>query len=752
LTEKLQEVILARVFRFIFPILMGCFTIVHSQLPDSSGRANIVQLESTVVLLKDSVRLHTLITEIEGIIRAQKQADSANPHKNALIVKTIGTADSLLMFHSLSGFSNGLSNVYKELIASSDVVIKYSNFSGFTTTRDLLLFLLMTTIAVIAGIAVWWIIRRLSWNVVKTDTQGISGSNRLLGYLLLLFSRLASGSGLATVLFLLYISAGKTSFGLLMLHFTAAVAIYASVSAILNVFFSKKFPQYRVVHTISTTTDSAVKLTSSILSFACIFWFLYSISLFLNLISTPAMIAGIYKVVLTFQITLLAYRLQKFVKKDSDNTGIGKFQELIVATVRFLAKKVYIVVFLASVVLTVSSLSIDKTLYHYLLRSMFQTLLLVACVALLYWLLIILLKHIRNVSDDNQQERPWFDQLLLTNRKTVERGGFVLISFTGLFLLIKIWGFDIFRTSQSDLPLVAAILHIFFIIVTALIIMQITQLLIKGFQTKAWKNMMQSGTTEIEIKKRLDTLGSIFQKIIGTTIGIIAVIMIIDELGFDIKAMLAGVGVAGLAVGFGAQNLVRDVISGLFVIFENRIRVGDVAIINGTGGLVEQVNLRTIVLRSMDGTIHVFPNGAINSLSNMTHEYSYYVFDIGVAYKEDTDRVIQVLKSVGTSILDDAQYRQSILEPLEILGLDKFGTSEIVIKARIKTIPIKQWEVGREMNRRIKIAFDKEGIEIPYPHQSIYFGENSKPFSVKLEGLSTEFNGTKMNAPDFRDR
>ena len=140
----------------------------------------------------------------------------------------------------------------------------------------------------------------------------------------------------------------------------------------------------------------------------------------------------------------------------------------------------------------------------------------------------------------------------------------------------------------------------------------------------------------------------------------LAVIMVMDELGFDIKAMLAGVGIIGLAVGFGAQNLVRDIISGLFLIFENRIRVGDVAIINGTGGAVVQVNLRTTVLRSVDGTVHVFPNGSINSLSNMTQEFSFYVFEISVSYSENIDRVIKALKEVGEEIVHPG-YKDLIL-------------------------------------------------------------------------------------------
>ncbi len=152
------------------------------------------------------------------------------------------------------------------------------------------------------------------------------------------------------------------------------------------------------------------------------------------------------------------------------------------------------------------------------------------------------------------------------------------------------------------------------------------------------------------------------------------------------------------------------------------MRVGDVAIIDGTGGLVEAVNLRTIVLRDLSGTVHIFPNGSIGRLSNMTRDFSYYVINLGVAYKEDVDKVIETLREVGSTLTDDPAYRSDVLEPLEILGVDDFGESQVTIKMRIKTIPLKQWDVGRELRRRIKSAFDARGIEIPFPHRTIYFG------------------------------
>lgn len=239
---------------------------------------------------------------------------------------------------------------------------------------------------------------------------------------------------------------------------------------------------------------------------------------------------------------------------------------------------------------------------------------------------------------------------------------------------------------------------------------------------------------DLEMEKRAATLGGIFRKTMVVSIWVVVFMMALEEAGFNVGPLLAGAGVAGLAVGFGAQNLVKDVISGLFMLLENQVRVNDVALINGTGGLVEQINLRTTVLRSLDGTVHIFPNGTINTLSNMTQEYSYYVFNIGVAYKEDTDHVTAVVKELADTLMQEEPYQSFIRSPLEVMGVDEFADSAVMIKARIKTAPIKQWTVGREMNRRIKKKFDELGIEIPFPHRSLYFGEASKAFLARSVG------------------
>jgi moderate conductance mechanosensitive channel len=256
----------------------------------------------------------------------------------------------------------------------------------------------------------------------------------------------------------------------------------------------------------------------------------------------------------------------------------------------------------------------------------------------------------------------------------------------------------------------------------------------------------QRGGSDIELEKRATTLSGIIRKTLAVVIWILAVVMALKEAGFDIGPILAGAGILGLAVGFGAQNLVHDIISGMFLLLENQIRVNDVAILNGTGGLVEAIHLRTTVLRGQDGTVHIFRNGSITTLSNMTHGYSFYVFDIGVAYKEDTDHVIEVLKGVADELMQEEKFKAIILEPLDVIGVDSFGDSAVMIKARFKTAPIQQWTVGREMNRRIKKKFDEVGIEIPFPHTSIYFGEASKPFQLQLQGANKELDRELMKA------
>ena len=262
--------------------------------------------------------------------------------------------------------------------------------------------------------------------------------------------------------------------------------------------------------------------------------------------------------------------------------------------------------------------------------------------------------------------------------------------------------------------------------------MQVVQKLFQRLEKHLIKKSEEEGEPPSESEKRIETIVRLVKQAALLGLWLTISLVILDEFGVKIGPIIASAGVVGLAVGFGAQNLVRDTISGFFIIMENQVRVGDVAIINGTGGLVEKIKFRTTVLRDLGGVVHVFPNGEITTLSNLTKEWSAYIFDIGVAYKENTDHVIEIMQQVGRTMWEDEKYGKLMLEQPDIFGVDKLGDSSVIIKGRIKTKPIRQWEVGREFLRRIKHAFDENNIEIPFPHRSIYFGEESNPFNLQL--------------------
>jgi small conductance mechanosensitive channel len=196
--------------------------------------------------------------------------------------------------------------------------------------------------------------------------------------------------------------------------------------------------------------------------------------------------------------------------------------------------------------------------------------------------------------------------------------------------------------------------------------------------------------------------------------------MILRAIGLDIGPLLAGAGVIGLAVSFGAQSLVKDIISGLFILFENQFGVGDVVRIKDVSGRVEKMTLRIVVMRDLHGVVHIVPNGEITQVSNLTRAFSRAVVEIGVAYKEDVDRVIGVLREIANEFAEDADWKPLLVEEINIPGIESFGESSVNLRVIATTVPLKQWDVARELRLRIKRRFDAEGIEIPFPHRTIY--------------------------------
>jgi small conductance mechanosensitive channel len=219
----------------------------------------------------------------------------------------------------------------------------------------------------------------------------------------------------------------------------------------------------------------------------------------------------------------------------------------------------------------------------------------------------------------------------------------------------------------------------------------------------------------MERQKRAQTVSGIIERFSGVVVALVTGLMVLAELGLNTTPILTGLGVVGVALGLGAQQLVGDLIAGFFHIFENQIRVGDVATINGTSGLVQELRLRTTVLRGIDGTVYVFRNGTIQTLANMTKDFSYFAMDLTVPFQEDTDVVTRILREIGAELQGDPQLKPFILEPVEVLGIDRFTDTAAILQMRMKTLPSKQWDVGREFRRRLRYRLEKEQIGLTNP-------------------------------------
>jgi small conductance mechanosensitive channel len=322
------------------------------------------------------------------------------------------------------------------------------------------------------------------------------------------------------------------------------------------------------------------------------------------------------------------------------------------------------------------------------------------------------------LSDDRRTSYPGLEERANRYMDVLPRILAGTIYVVATLLLIEVWFGGAFAWLASDLgrAVLGRIVTIALVLAVALALWELVTTLIERILSQADSDGPGSRGA------RLRTLVPLIRNVVRVVLGVIVTLTVLSELGVSIAPLLAGAGIAGIAIGFGAQSLVKDVLTGVFILLEDSIAVGDVVNVAGHGGIVEGMTMRTVRLRDLSGNVHFVPFGEVASVLNMTKDFSYALIEAGVAYKEDVDQVIEVLKEVGAGMEDDPDFGPMILAPLEVLGLDSFGDSSVNIRFRIRTKPIKQWSVRREYHRRMKRAFDERGIDIPFPHRTIYFG------------------------------
>jgi len=303
----------------------------------------------------------------------------------------------------------------------------------------------------------------------------------------------------------------------------------------------------------------------------------------------------------------------------------------------------------------------------------------------------------------------------------------LLLLFTAAVLSLKLYGIN---TSAIESWMSTHGNRIGFIVFFTVLVL----IIIGVVGSKAVTRIVARGTqeqTKEEIKKRADTLSNVLITSLQVFVLVIALFIVLSELNINIAPILASAGVAGVAIGFGAQSLVKDIIAGFFIVMENQYRIGDVVNIAGIGGLVEEVNLRRTVLRDLDGIVHIVPNGEIKVASNYTKEWSRVNMNIAISYGADIETATRIINKVCKDMAEEPRWAPLIIKAPQVLRVDKLGDSGVELKVLGDTKPIYQWDIMGELRKRIKLAFDKEGIEIPWPHTKVYFGNSPSDVARK---------------------
>jgi moderate conductance mechanosensitive channel len=354
--------------------------------------------------------------------------------------------------------------------------------------------------------------------------------------------------------------------------------------------------------------------------------------------------------------------------------------------------------------------------FSYILRSTVLTLVVLAVTQGLLSLLDALFRRGLSLRSDLNERFPGLEKRVNRYFPVLQKSINAAIYLAAAFTTLEVWGVHTYAwlTSGPGSVLGSAAARIIGIVVASLLVWEMVSSVIERYL----------GETDAQVTSaRTRTLLNVARNALLVVITIVSTLMVLSELGVNIAPLLAGAGVVGLAVGFGAQRLVQDVITGVFILFQDLMAVGDVVKLGDTAGLVESVSIRTVRLRDLSGTVHTIPFSSITTVSNLTEDFSFYVFDVSIAYREDVDAVIDLLRQIGSELRADREIGPLLLDNIEIFGVDAFGDSAVVIKGRLKTQPIKQWTVGRAFNRLLKLRFDEAGIEIPFPHRTLYFGE-----------------------------
>jgi small conductance mechanosensitive channel len=383
--------------------------------------------------------------------------------------------------------------------------------------------------------------------------------------------------------------------------------------------------------------------------------------------------------------------------------------------------------------------------FQALLRATLLTILLIAMGQLLLFVATKFASRGFSLSPDVKARLPGLEARANRYLPILRRFLKIVILLAMAFSVLEVWGFGTLAWlgTEAGVGLVNTVSMIVLVTLVALVVSEMFSLMVERYLKRLDERRVSAN--------RARTLLPLLRTAFRSVLVVLVVLVILSEIGVDIAPLLAGAGVIGLAIGFGAQKLVQDVITGFFILVEDSVSVGDYVEAGGHGGTVENMSIRSIQMRDVDGVVHTVPFSVVDTVKNFSKDYSYALLDIGVAYRENTDEVTEIIRSVGEEMVNDSSVKDSIIGRMEIFGVNELGDSAVIVRARFKTRPMLQWAVKREFFRRIKFAFDAKGIELPFPHQTIYFGDDKSghvpPANIRIVGSKAEVAPAPVQAP-----
>ena len=713
---------------FLFGFVL-CLTSVRGAMAQDEVAASAAQpaeIESVIKTLEDPVAREKLVRQLKILVRAQQPKAPESQVKSmaseALLdisrrLRKISTS-VLVLADNINEIPRGFSWFKAELADPRSRQVWAEILINLTLTLGLgyLAFYLMR----------WGLLRFRRAAAEKQPSNYLMRAVQLLGNFILDLLPILAFAVTAYLTLSLVGPQDKTS--MVALAWINAFIIAHGILALCHLVFTPSAPGLRWSG-LSDETANYLMIWGKRLSYVTVYgYFALQAALLLGL---PPISYEVLLRLLGLQVTLLIIvmilqnreRVTRFLQ-GPDEECAKTINCLTPHGVRNLLAQIWHLLALFNVVLLYGVWALQvKGGFVFLAQATLLTLVVLLLIRLALRLLEAVFTHGSRISEDLKNRFPYLEERTNRYLHTLHRGLNVAVYVLGSMSILQAWGVDTFGwlASKPGKILGGTLMTIFGILLAAFLIWEITNSLIEGYLTRKDKSGL-----DLEASPRTRTLLDVARKALTIVLTVVASLMILPELGVDIAPLLAGAGVLGLAVGFGSQKLVQDVITGVFILLEDQIAVGDVINVGDKGGVVEAVSIRTVRLRDLAGTVHTIPFSAISIVSNLTKDFSYHVIEVGIAYREDVDEVMQVLQDLGAELQQYEEFGPKIIESLEMLGVDAFADSAVVIKARIKTVPSKQWWVGREFNRRMKRRFDELGIEIPFPHTTIYYGENKE--------------------------